>query len=83
MFAYQDNEEPRLALDGCRTQWFRLDPPQGISELLVEVLPAGSGPARVRLVYDRSKVAEPFVRRLRDEYREILHTGERRLTAGR
>jgi mycobactin peptide synthetase MbtE len=75
MFAYQDNEAPELVVADHTAQFVRPDPPQGISEILVEFCPGQDGRACVRVVYDREKVAGDFATRLREAYREVLCDG--------
>jgi mycobactin peptide synthetase MbtE len=77
MFAYQDNELPELALDGCGTRFHRPDPPQGTCELLTEFLPLPDGSARVRLVYEIGRVPGQFAVDVRDAYVRILADDQR------
>jgi hypothetical protein len=76
MFAYQDNEEPVLDLPGCTAEFTRVDPPQGITELLAEVVPRPDGGARVRLVHEIDRIPAGVVGDLAKAYQEILESGQ-------
>lgn len=75
MFAYQDNDQPILALDGCWTHFHRPDPPQSSCELLTELYPEKNGTARVRMIYEIASVPEQFVIDLADTFSRILSAG--------
>lgn len=77
MFAYQDMDPPRLALDGCATTFHRPDPPQATCELLAELHPRQDGAVGIRLVRDVDRVTEQFAEELHAAYRRILTEGPR------